>query len=1496
MTVAPGCRPLPFTVGFGGWARSFLGEAGRRRRARQRSQTLPHPRQRSRRLLQRPFAPVRGLAWGLLIALGVGESLGSPPPVLQAVGDVQGEPKFAFRVSPPALSLVPTTDGTRLELAGFGDQQRQSGAPEVPSRTIRVAIPPGTTPRLEIVPGTDEVLPGVRPRPVSRRVGEVPGEADETAVDARAAQDRPAAGAQIRDERIEDREIYEGSRVFPEAIARLGEIGVLRDQRYVEVHLAPVRFDPRLGGLRVTRSFEVIVHFDGDTFARAEPVPDSRFEPVYRNAFVNYAQGTTFRIGALAPQAPAAASPAAPASGPLYRIRIRQNGVVRLDFTRMNGTGFTSQALSSWKLMNRGVEVPLRIQDVNANNLLDAGDWVQFYGQALDDEPKTVLNTDLPNTNNDIYEARDFTDENVYFLSVETGSRSRMPLRDVTPTNVRVPPTNFGAVSHQEVDSPTGWRPLGAADPWYWIPTLIAGGSPASRTDSVPLPGLASGTLPAEVLVKVRGITESDTVNPDHQSRVTLETSGALVLATNNDNGTFDGRTLYTHDFNWTYPGSGPGLTDPALVVLDALPVSGVSNQFILDWIEIRYRRSFQASGDTLTFDWPDGDAEFIVSGLTNSAPEVYEITGRVGATGVVSSVRLTGATVTGAGPFTIRFRVDNDPALPDGTSRRFVVAGAGAVSIPADPDFTTDTVSDLKNNANQADLIVIAHPTTLGAAGSAARTTLNNLLAYHQSKGITSKIAMIEDVQDEFNDGLPGPLAIKNFLRWVTSTTPGEGWADPKPAFVLLLGDGSYDYKAGTTNGSFIPTQIMFLDDPQLGYYASDNVMAAVSGGDQLADLVVARVPVRDDVEANTVFQKLLSYQQSPPAGNWRRHALLVSDRGHRDSQGIIDVSASLEFEATNDAAESYLKRPPHTDQKLRYFSDYCNINTQVCNTAQMKNDIRSAVNGNVVSDGASIMQFEGHGNFDIWSDDSIWIKTDTDSLTNGSSGAKYPWLLADDCLTGGFHTTATRSMGEDWLKRSGGGAMAVFSPSGLSFNFVGHAVTDVLWNDLFGPEKLRTIDVPVLDTLQMLCGQGSTEYCQSFILMGDPVTDLVFPAVGPAKNVAAVAGNARVDLSWTASSTTGATYDIYRTPDINSTPYTKANGAPVGGTAFADLGVVNATTYQYYVVALDSQGFESRWSNFNSDCAVNGPDCVKATPLNPNPPAAPTGLTVTDPETSSKLNLAWNASPESDLKNYTVNYGIAPGVYTTTVGVGKLTSFVLQGLSNGTTYYVAITATNTSGHTSSYSQEKFATPTFVRGVKSPAFIADLRLRKNGSDVVLTWGAVTTDIYGKPATVANYEVYRGTTPTFLPALANRIGTPATPTFTDAGALGSGTPGYYLVRAIDVSGNPGGLGNQLPSGPDPLTEAKSGTTPGNIVLSWPAVTRVFDPAGNGAPVKIDHYEIYARSTPFSRANIRDGAVPLLTSVTATSKEITPAAATQYYSVLAVDARGNKSPF
>ncbi|HJQ99538.1 MAG TPA: C25 family cysteine peptidase, partial [Candidatus Polarisedimenticolaceae bacterium] len=1064
---------------------------------------------------------------GFLTGITAGLATAAPP--LPFVGPIEESPdrgRFVFEVSTPALLLSSTPDGsTSVRLEGFASRDESPGAPDLPRHVVRVAIPFGVVPRLEVTSLREDVLRGRVPRPVARDIAEL----------------GPDGNVERRRVFEPDAVLFGGIKRYPSDVAWIKGEGVYRDQRYVDVVLTPVRFDPSVRGLRVARTYRVAVVFDGTAAPTGKVETDPKLEDSYRSMFLNYAQGIGFRAS---PEPESSFVAPAMLVGPRYRIRVRANGIVRLDAARLAGTGFDTQPLASYKLTNRGVEVPLQVFDQDGDGNLDASDWVQFYGQALDDEPKAVPS---PNVNPvaGIFEARDFTNENTYFLEVEAGSRSRLTARPSAPDNSAVA-TSFEAVAHAEVDDT--WRPLSGNDPWYWKPLIslpLETGPPpapvASRTQGVPLPGLASGTLPARVIVKLRGITEDGTTPADHKSQVTLKNASGQTLTSQTDDGTWDGRTVFTHDFTWTFPGSGNVLTQPAQVQIDPLSVSGAplyKNQFYLDYIEVRYQRTFAATSDTLTFDFPDGSQEFQVTGLATNTPEVWEITGRVSATGVAAPVRLTGGVISGgAGNFSVRFHVAADPAIPDGAPRRFVVAGTNGIPVLPAADFTPDTISDLRNTSNQADLIVITHPTTVGAA---ATTTLNQLLAWKlANQGITSKVAAIQDVYDEFGDGNPGPLAIKNFLAYAMSS-----WANRKPAYVLLLGDGTYDYQHRDTSfpdGNFIPTQILYKDDPSFGYYASDSVLAAVSGSDLTPDLVVGRVSTRTDAETQAVLQKILTYEQSPPPGNWTRHAIFIADRGKN-----FDEDEEQQWRDTNSAGRNQMKIPPHTQRTMNYWGDYCGSTPAGCTQAKanlLRADIKSAVNGtDGFSDGAAMMQFTGHGSFKIWSDDVFFAQGfsglfDVDALNNG---ARLPWLVVHNCLTGGFMDVDNVTLGEAWLKRAGGGALAVFAPSGLTDTYYGADITAQIFGDLYGPPKERLLGNAVADATNYVCIQGNAQTCQNYTLLGDPSVRMNLPTVAPPTNVTATGANLTVNLSWTASTTPGATYNIYRAEGSPTAGYT--------------------------------------------------------------------------------------------------------------------------------------------------------------------------------------------------------------------------------------------------------------------------------------------------------------------------------------------------------------------
>jgi len=69
--------------------------------------------------------------------------------------------------------------------------------------------------------------------------------------------------------------------------------------------------------------------------------------------------------------------------------------------------------------------------------------------------------------------------------------------------------------------------------------------------------------------------------------------------------------------------------------------------------------------------------------------------------------------------------------------------------------------------------------------------------------------------------------------------------------------------------------------------------------------------------------------------------------------------------------------------------------------------------------------------------------------------------------------------------------------------------------------------------------------------------------------------------------------------------------------------------------------------------------------------------------------VNGSWDANTESDLAGYRIYYGTESGNYTQTIDVGNELSALIIISETNKTYYFAITAYDTSGNESGFSQE---------------------------------------------------------------------------------------------------------------------------------------------------------------------------------------------------------------
>ena len=178
--------------------------------------------------------------------------------------------------------------------------------------------------------------------------------------------------------------------------------------------------------------------------------------------------------------------------------------------------------------------------------------------------------------------------------------------------------------------------------------------------------------------------------------------------------------------------------------------------------------------------------------------------------------------------------------------------------------------------------------------------------------------------------------------------------------------------------------------------------------------------------------------------------------------------------------------------------------------------------------------------------------------------------------------------------------------------------------------------------------------------------------------------------------------------------------------------------------------------------------------------PPAPPTGLTGTGSDGSVALD--WDDNTEGDMASgtYTVYRSTTSGSnYTEIANSLSSSAYVDNAVVNDTLYFYVVTATDTNGDSSANSIEVYAAP-FIPNATAPA-------APTGLGAAATDGSVSLDWLDNSETDLNsYNVYRSTTSgSYGAALATGV----IPSETVDTNVVNGTTYYYVVKAVDHSGN-----------------------------------------------------------------------------------------------------------
>ena len=838
---------------------------------------------------------------------------------------------------------------------------------------------------------------------------------------------------------------YSANRLYLADAVRIGTDGRWRSQRYLTVQFYPLQYNSATRELTFHRLLRVEIAFTypgGQTReAMGGAVNEGPFEPTLQNMLLNYDAAKAWRAKTAAPGV-SAAKPAYSGS-PWYRIRVNADGMYKVSCAQLQAQG-ASPTLdpNTLKVFKQNNQMAI-YQVWQSGDPCDANHYIVFWGQGLNTK---------------------YTDTNAYWLTYGGAGGKRMTARDGSGS-----PSASNAYSntvHLEDNLyylSTVPGNVEGIDHWYW---MFLSSSPWTTNFSVSDLVTTTG-YSATLYYDLAAITTGA-----HHDQIQINGYAAADLVWSGK-GPFTGTVL----FPVTYLTN----TTNFLTVADAQPGStSVVNSF-----DVAYPRAFVAMTDTLRFLQPTAGAwQYAITNFTTSTIQAFDITDPL------NVVRIGSPTITQPdATYTYQFADDQPPA------REYIALATPQYKTPA--SITLDTASDLKNTSNGADYIIIAYDGFV--------SNVQPLATFRQSQGLRVKVVAVQDIYDEFNDGVLDPQAIRVFLSDAYTS-----WTPPAPAMVLLVGDGHFDPRGycvtpgkcpqdkgitTTLNTIFIPPPLRLVDT---SHYESANDNYFVSfhdgTGDWMPQMALGRLPANSSAEVAAMVTKLLNYEQNSPAGTWRGRVSFVSDN-YYDADGVPDSAGN--FWAYSDAIASSSYYVPTSFKINRVYYNPCNpVAYPQCALPYSYYTTPDAVHTatlSAINDGSLIVNYVGHGSVTTWathnSQDMLDV-ADVDTLTNGY---KLPMMLEMTCDTGYYIHPTIPGLGEKEVRKAGAGALASWSATGWGLAS-GHDYLDRGFFEAIFHNGVRQIGpATVAGKAQLWANDPTqTDVMKMFVLLGDPASRL--------------------------------------------------------------------------------------------------------------------------------------------------------------------------------------------------------------------------------------------------------------------------------------------------------------------------------------------------------------------------------------------------------------------
>ena len=375
----------------------------------------------------------------------------------------------------------------------------------------------------------------------------------------------------------------------------------------------------------------------------------------------------------------------------------------------------------------------------------------------------------------------------------------------------------------------------------------------------------------------------------------------------------------------------------------------------------------------------------------------------------------------------------------------------------------------------DDVELLIVYHP--------AFENDIDRYVEHRSSFGnLNVKAININHVYNEFSGGKVDPSAIRDFAKMVYDRTLNF-------KYLLLVGDGSYDYKQLTPDvpdHNFIPAYETKESLDPIDGFPSDDYYALLDlneGTDLVGqlDIAVGRFPVKTAEEFTGLVDKLIHYDTHPDTqGDWKLKLGFAAD----------DEDSGRHLTDTEDIAIKTKAKYPDFNQQKIYFDAFIQESTP--GGARFP-DATKELNNSVFK-GVLVLNYLGHGGPKGWAQERVLQVSDVQSWNNYDN---IPLLITATCSFTGYDEPSVESAGEVSFLNEKGGTIALFSTTRAVFASDNKRLVLSVYDTMFSTQggQLQTLGEIIMrgknsnfqDTLKI--------NARKFSLIGDPSMRLSVP-----------------------------------------------------------------------------------------------------------------------------------------------------------------------------------------------------------------------------------------------------------------------------------------------------------------------------------------------------------------------------------------------------------------